>query len=663
MARTTISRSAPYIAVFLVCFIWYNFQLHPFASINPWQRPIRDSAQEPFLANSSDLPSGGRLATAEYAEDGQLRLVADTSNSASIDSLIKNAGSQFETLLRERSSTLEDAARAYRERRGRHPPPGFDQWYKYAHENGAIIVEDFWDQIYEDLEPFWAVNPSLIHSQARKLGMAVEIKDGRANATTDWFWHTIWAKMFAEVSRHLPDMVVPMNPMDEPRVMVPWEKMSELMAEAQSTKEWLPVGQMRRRVRGWGMETEEEDEEDSDLMWHDSPPFSYARAACPPESPLRRRTESTTPQMLTEEIMLHARQRTHDPDLQSYTNPSFVTNFTESTSPCNEPAIQYYHAALTDPLTASTSTDLLPLFGGSKFATVNNDILLPAPMYWNEEERFMEDDPWEWNAKTDSVIWRGTATGGWNKPNTWTRFHRHRFVALVNGTKYESAHQRASRADDIFSPLWHLSAVSPLKPALQPHLSAYLKHHVDAAFTDLFCDDHDDTKPDDRPYGSCWYTSPHYDVVPGQRLSVQYQSKYLPDIDGNSFSGRYRAFLLSNSLPIKATLYREWHDARLVPWKHFVPMNNRFDDFYRLMEYFAGCSAEICGQDVKGHDAEAEAIAKAGKEWAQKALRKVDMQIYVFRLLLEWGRVTDKDRRKLGWTDDILKRTKATEER
>ncbi|OAR01269.1 hypothetical protein LLEC1_04197 [Akanthomyces lecanii] len=43
-----------------------------------------------------------------------------------ITQLISNATAHFETLLRERSFTLEDAAEKYRQRRGQHPPPGFN---------------------------------------------------------------------------------------------------------------------------------------------------------------------------------------------------------------------------------------------------------------------------------------------------------------------------------------------------------------------------------------------------------------------------------------------------------------------------------------------------------------------------------------------------------
>ncbi|CRK13419.1 hypothetical protein BN1708_020774, partial [Verticillium longisporum] len=55
-----------------------------------------------------------------------------------------------------------------------------------------------------------------------------------------------------------------------------------------------------------------------------------------------------------------------------------------------------------------------------------------------------------------------------------------------------------------------------------------------------------------------------------------------------------------------------------------------FGDYYGIMEYFLGY-----GDDVPGHDAAAERIATQGKIWAEKALRREDMQVYTLRLLLE----------------------------
>mgnify|MGYP000925818090 CR=1 FL=1 len=54
-------------------------------------------------------------------------------------------------------------------------------------------------------------------------------------------------------------------------------------------------------------------------------------------------------------------------------------------------------------------------------------------------------------------------------------------------------------------------------------------------------------------------------------------------------------------------------------------------------------------------DKVAEKIALEGRDWAEKVLRKEDMQIYVLRLLLEYGRVIADDRDKMGWVEDAKK--------
>jgi len=145
----------------------------------------------------------------------------------------------------------------------------------------------------------------------------------------------------------------------------------------------------------------------------------------------------------------------------------------------------------------------------------------------------------------------------------------------------------------------------------------------------------------------CSYTDPYFEVKGSMPMKAQYTYKYLPDVDGNSFSGRYRGFLLSSSLPIKATIYNEWHDSRLVPWAHFVPMDSTFMDIYGIMEYFVGYPG------AESHDSVARKIALDGQSWAAKVLRREDMQIYVYRLLLEYARICDDRRNLLGYVDDL----------
>ena len=83
---------------------------------------------------------------------------------------------------------------------------------------------------------------------------------------------------------------------------------------------------------------------------------------------------------------------------------------------------------------------------------------------------------------------------------------------------------------------------------------------------------------------------------------------------------------------IKSTIFREWHDSRLIPWRHFVPLDNRFDEIYSLLTYFIGLgSPSDAGNSdvpyVPRHDFEARKLGRQGREWAAKVLRREDIEV------------------------------------
>jgi hypothetical protein len=157
-----------------------------------------------------------------------------------IDNLIKNAEREFAEKISRTATTLEAAAQAYRERRGRHPSPGFDKWYQFANDKDAIIVEEFWDQIYQDLEPFWGISPAQIRKDAREFEMRIEIRDHKASSRSDWFWTQIWLQTIQTIEHLLPDMDLALNAMDEPRVVVPWEDIQRYMRQAAERRAIAP---------------------------------------------------------------------------------------------------------------------------------------------------------------------------------------------------------------------------------------------------------------------------------------------------------------------------------------------------------------------------------------------------------------------------------------
>jgi hypothetical protein len=365
------------------------------------------------------------------------------------------------------------------------------------------------------------------------------------------------------------------------------------------------------------------------LLTVTGPYWPIARRGCPPDSPARQAP-------LKESF-------NHPPEIdisnaEKHSFAGYVSNFTLSSEICHQPDLQGLNGLLINPISVSSTKVLFPMFGGSKLA-INNEILLPPPIYWKGEDRFTggEDDV-EWQNKGNTVVWRGVATGGKNKPENWRGFHRHRFVSMLNQTKVSAVEHGKEKPENFVLP----SEQYHLRAQADGRLGEWVGEWSEVGFVDLMCSPSEDD-------GRCWYTDHYFAKVDGMDMHEQFDYKYVPDIDGNSFSGRYLGFLNSTSLPIKATLFREWHDSRLVPWVHFVPMDNRFQDFYGIMEYFRGYG------ETSGHDKAAQRIALEGKEWANKVLRKEDMQIYVLRLLLEYGRVIADDRDKMGWVDDALK--------
>lgn len=194
-------------------------------------------------ANNAPVAAGGAKAPVTTAPSSQEPAHASfpplgpppTSGGHPIDKLVYDAQMTFAELTSKESKTVEEAAQAYRKRRGRHPPPGFDKWFEFARSKKAVIVEDFFDRIYHDLQPFWGLDPAVIRKESWDFEMTINIRDGNATARSDFFWTKIWLKMIKTIDHLLPDMDIALNAMDEPRLVVPWEDMAAYMKNASKT--------------------------------------------------------------------------------------------------------------------------------------------------------------------------------------------------------------------------------------------------------------------------------------------------------------------------------------------------------------------------------------------------------------------------------------------
>lgn len=609
-----------------------------------------------------------------------------------IDELVEQAHTEFDELRRRRTYGVERAAAAYRKRRGRHPPPEFDKWVQYAESQDAIVIEELFDQIYNDLEPFWALPAADIRKAALSWPHVVSVRDHVATfrSDKDRVWMGLWHSMIQQLEHLLPDVDLAINEMDESRLLVPWEKINEYMTIAAKTKRWAPPTPAAPVITVYGTlntSTLMDDRPSVDDHWITSGNYwNIAREACPPDSAAR--TAELDSDFSTPAVFPSGYPYGTD------ATQGYVKNWTSAKDPCLHPHLRNLHGTFIEPLSLSTSTDLFPLFGGSKLP-MNNEILLPAAMYWTDDEFYSGGDVhFDWKEKREGIIWRGSATGGRHRESNWRRFQRHRFVSMTNASQLvaeQTAHIAAEEAKVAHAA--DVSALAADASALAPHnfpLESLTLYNLstsafalasattmDAAFVHMVCFP---SLPDNAPW--CPYTDPFYAIAPAMPMREQYRYKYLPDLDGNSFSGRYRGFLRSNSLPIKATVYSEFHDSRLLPWHHFVPMDNTYVDFFGLVDYFLGApdapplepvgmdgrrhrasarekrtsvqnSAAAAAVVNRGHDDVAHAIARQGAEWAAQTLRKQDMLVYVYRLLLEYARVSGEERERMGWVGDF----------
>ena len=529
-----------------------------------------------------------------------------------ISSLMARADMDWRKYEGKRSMTFKDTVSKYRRKYNRHPPPGFKDWYDFARKRNAFNIDDF-DQIMDDLRPFWAVEPEVIRilaahmSEKAEEGVAgIHIRKHKVAKLTNQSWRTeTMAKVMEAFLKYLPDMDIAVNRLDQPRIVVPWDDMQELMKKEIKSRQMLPEaidGFTTNMSNLLDVNAEKYDGPREDPGWYGAPGKQYmdiAKTACPPISHAR-------------DGMSQAAAEAQYKDRLG----GIVTNFNLSSDLCSiGPEIQDKHGFLFSASSISATKRLVPVFGECK-VNVNSDILFPANMYSLNDPRYEynKDKDVLWKDKKDTMIWRGVTSGGANVEESWRRMHRHRLVLLTNATEMKGQKVRIlieqPEAKGEYENFRHFEP------------SEFAQQHTDVGFTEL-----KDCFPDCHTL---------YDNVLGTKaeisMSDHFKHKFLVDVDGHSFSGRWRAFLQSKSLGIKATIFREWHDSRLFAWRHFVPMDNRYDDLYSLLTYFIGVgSPEMAGRPgevyVAKHDVEARRIALQGREWARKVLRKEDIEV------------------------------------
>ncbi|KAI3333073.1 hypothetical protein F4824DRAFT_473072 [Ustulina deusta] len=552
-----------------------------------------------------------------------------------------------------KSTSLKSAVEEYHRRYRLPPPPNFDKWYEFATLVNSSIIDTF-DQIDSDLLPFWAISPALLRERTThllehpSLSMGgLLIQDGQTSVsphvhgTHRWMVDVI-EEMVKPFSQWLPDMQLAFNLDDECRVSVPAADMSYFVGKAQVARSRLQSKQglvsfSPNRSPPWDVAFLDANDSiwsrrsDSFQVLSKSPIFRELVApACPASAPANQVRWWNRKTKCTECSLPHMEN-------------GFVRNWTLAADLCHQPDLAHLHGFLTSPSAMAASRSLFPVFSQAR---VHNfaDILYPSPWSFNDKAYYEEEKDVPWERKLNSVYWRGASSDGFAVHGSWQMFLRARFVYLASAIRdtvtrhdvlrFFRKRQPSPSADIV------VSTTGSDRTSQSGHSHAFNKQIlVNVSFVGPFsrCDKRDCAAEHVTFYGSSSAEAPA-----ALDFQENWQHRHLIDLDGAGFSGRFLPFVRSASLPYRAALFRTWWEERVHPWKHYVPLDLRLGDFWPAVNYFGGVGT-----------ADAKEIAEAGQQWAQKALRKEDMQVYMFRLLLEWGRIIDDSREDVGFSLDI----------
>lgn len=516
--------------------------------------------------------------------------------------LSKDAEKALEETLQKQSKSLEQAVEEYRRRYGIPPPPNFDKWYQFAKSKGVQLIDEY-DSIHQSLTPFWAIKPSTIRARAREAQgffdnnlMSILIRKGevvKAERGEEWL-QPATKGMMKGFLQHLPDMDLCFNLHDEPRVIVPYDDLSRLVAEAKDVA--MPAAKAVIKPRNsWshrpvdtndGLHINEVKTTRFNFFPH-QPTWTHSRMPCPPGSPARA---------------LGNGPKIDNYDSYSVTDLGFIYNHTASSDICQSPSLSETYGFFERPNAFNIVHDLFPIFSQSKISTYS-DILFPSPWYWDGKVPYDEPLDMNWQDKADKIYWRGSTTGGFSRNGGWRRQHRQRVVEKFNaGDQAMILENKGQESKED----WQVKNV-PRRD---------FKDLFDVFFSHVGqCDP-----------GDCAAQKEFFDIKDAADQQAAWKYKYLLDMDGNAFSGRFYAFLKSKSLVFKLGIFREWHGEWLKPWVHYIPLSLRGDEWVETMRWL---TSEVEGK------AAAERIALQGRLWANKILKNEDMEVWFFRLLLE----------------------------
>ncbi|GAA5985450.1 hypothetical protein JCM10908_006979 [Rhodotorula pacifica] len=506
-----------------------------------------------------------------------------------IHALIRNAKKEWADKVARQSTTYEEAVAEYERRYKRSPPPGFERWYTWAKENDVQLIDEF-DTLSDQIEPFFALPPSTINER-------IALYEDKNAFGQD---HAVVTIKNGELNAApswrdpVPDGFILL--MESLGSLLPDVRIPLYLHDASSVTLDQEAMQGYRQAAREGRWVDEDNLPIAGYTF-----WTNRERQCPPQSPYRREVKGLT--------------LTPPP-----AGPPFVYNHYNAMSYCNDPSIIEIHGATSG---WPFPQILRPSFALSR-AQWNGDIVWPSTIQYDLNPK--DETPFR-QKQGHKLLWRGSPDGiGCDEGSKWRQSHRFRLINLLNSNETLQRTVRGTRTD-----------------------RSGKEYQVDSAYS---LADLNERYSNVRATGGPVQCAPHIcehigktiNFAPRASLEEMADNRYVMDVDGNAYSARFRSHLASNQVPFKSTIYPEWYEGRIQPWVHYVPVRIDYADVYNLLAFFDGGMDE---ERTGNHDDLAEEIANAGAEWARKFWRDIDMQAYIFRLILEFARLTDPAREML----------------
>jgi len=530
------------------------------------------------------------------------------------------------------SRSIVTAVTTYEERHGgRLPPPKFGEWYQLA--SGSAVIDDF-HQVDKDLEVFWTMTPAALRKRVELATSysgvgSITVKNGEVIASdvgddANSLDFNELINMVKKFSRHLPDMLIPVNLNHAPRVLPSWtdkrlrnQAYLESMAKIISTRSENESTLIAEVLRPNGSSKTEHDQ-----TWHRTLANELRHIfleACPSTSLVKTRPHLKVGSFCSACVKPHSRGQ-------------FLNDWSKSFETCNQPDLAHLHSFfMTDPVWPPIQ-ELVPLF--SSFKTEGfSDIVLPLSQSHTDEPD--HDEPF--SKRKDALFWSTSVGIHSLDEEVLSGSQELRLMHLINKP----------------GPRDRVTMVLPVHESEEGFKSESVL--VTEANSDL------PFNVGVRDYDSC--LSKNCDLfkqIYGKHIDGEDPMNYRYILLTDDDEGPPKSFLKvlhSRSVPFISTIFQTWYSDRLTPWLHFVPIDIRYQALHATVLYFTGTAnrAKMNGIDmyVKGRPNDAEWIAQQGQRWAARALQKDDREIYLFRLLLEWGRLIDDQRDNIGYRKDI----------